>query len=175
MKRFERLGWVSLAAVLCNAAVWMSIEGCGPDNNGDDAGDGQADQTSDVKLDQIGPDVADGGGPDVTAVDAAAIMQFQQEYAAALCKRMSSCCYGLQLEASAPDAPIQTVQSFATAPFGGGFENVIGDLDNPAVLNGGHIALNSTAKASCLAGLATLSCPTVSGSEYETLAQNCIG
>ena len=180
MKRVERLAYVTVAGVICNLMVWMSMEGCSGDTTGD-AGDSGPDQTTDVGPDvapdvtpdvapDVGPDVISDAGPDVTE-----IIAFQQAYAAALCQRIGVCCYGAQLDASAPPAAVAACEAYAVSSKGGGFENAIGDLANNAALHSGNIAVNESAKASCLAGLATLSCPSITGTEYATVAQNCLG
>ncbi len=176
MKRSQRLTLVTVAFVGTNLAGWLTLEGCGPDNNGSDAGDSSVDQTGpDVsKADVITADVVnDTGQPDAGGVDAAEIIAFQQQYAAAFCKRMGACCYGAQLDASAPDAALGKCESLIVSTASGGVENAVGDIADPQVINSGHIVVNETAKASCLADLATVSCPQITGTEYQALAQNC--
>jgi hypothetical protein len=180
MKRVERLAWVTVAGVLCNVMAWVSIEGCSGDNNSDagDGGDAALDQTTPDVGNDVSPDVATDVTPDVVkdaGPDVTAIVAFQQAYAAALCQRMSVCCYGAQLDASAPDAAIGTCEAFTTSAFGGGFENAIGDLATTSVLNSGNIVVNEPQRTNCLAALQTMSCPTISGTEYASLAQNCVG
>ena len=180
MKRVERLAWVTVAGVLCNVMAWVSIDGGSGDNNGDagDGGDAALDQTTPDVGNDVSPDVATDVTPDVVkdaGPDVTAIVAFQQAYAAAFCQRMSVCCYGAQLDASAPDAAIGSCEAFTTSAFGGGFENAIGDLATTSVLNSGNIVVNEPQRTNCLAALQTMSCPTISGTEYASLAQNCVG
>jgi hypothetical protein len=155
----------------------MSIQGCGPDDNGKDAGDGSVDQTQPDAKPDVSPDapndVSDASTAD--APDVAEIVKFQQDYAAALCKRLSTCCYGAQLDAGAPDAAIATCEANAASANVGGIEFAIGELARQATLNSGHIVVNQTAVTSCLAALSTLTCGQISGTEYSTMAQNCLG
>jgi hypothetical protein len=155
----------------------MSIEGCGPGDDNTDAGDSSVDQTSDGKAD-VSADVVNDVVNDVTGdagPDVADIVKFQHDYAAALCKRLGTCCYGAQLEAGAPDAAIATCEVNAMSATVGGIEFAIGELARPATLNSGHIVLNQTAATSCLAALSTLTCGQISGTEYTTMVKNCLG
>ena len=180
MKRLERLGWVSVVALGCNVAAWTSIEGCGPGDDKSDAGDGSSDQTTpDVKPD-VSPDVADVNVGDVNdagdadAPDVTEVVKFQQDYAAALCKRLSTCCYG-PVDASAPDAAVAACEANAMSANVGGIEFAIGELDRAATLNSGHITVNQTAATSCLAALSTLTCGQITGTEYSSMVKNCLG
>jgi len=180
MKRFARLGWVSVVVFGFNAFAWSTLEGCSGDDNGGDAGDANPDQTGpDVKNDVVpqegGQDVvqdviSEDAGPDVTAV-----LEFRQAYALALCKRLDTCCNVAQLDASAGDAGIAQCMANAESPNLGGIEFAIGEIGRSATLNSGHVVVDQTAATSCLADLATLPCGTITGSTYDTMAQNCLG
>jgi len=175
MKRFSRLGWVTVLAFGFNAFVWTGLEGCSGDDN-TDAGDANPDQTADVKQD-VAPDVAKDVTPDVmdAGPDVTAVIAFQNAYAAALCKRLDTCCFGAQLDASAGDAGRATCEANAKSSSLGGIEYAIGEIGRPATLNSGHIDIDQTAATSCLAALSTLTCGTISGTEYAAMAKNCLG
>jgi hypothetical protein len=183
MNRFRHLGWVGMVAVACNAFAWTTLGGCSGDDNQGDAGDGSIDQTADTKANDVavdnnvpdvGPDVSEGGpsdaGPDVTA-----IISFQQAYAQALCQRLSTCCYGAQLDASAPDAAIAACEANTESSTLGGIEYAIGEIGRSVTLHGGNIAVNETAATSCLAALQTLTCGQITGTEYTSMVKNCLG
>jgi len=176
--KLSRLRWVGTGAVICSLVTLGTIEGCSGDDNNGDAGDSGNDGTSDTGKDintqDVKNDVNEGGptdaGPDVTE-----IVAFQHAISSAFCQRLGSCCYSTQLDAAAPDAAVASCIALVESPNGGGFENVVGDLADPLSLNSGHIVVDETAKTSCLAGLATMTCGSMTGTEYETLAKNCVG
>lgn len=182
MKRLQRLGWLSVVAFGFNAMAWVGVEGCGPGDDNNDAGDGAVDQTtpdakadvgSDVGLPDVGKDQE--AGPSDAGADVTAVIAFQQAYAAALCKRLDKCCYGAQLDASAGDAGIAQCEANAISANVGGIEFAIGELDRQATLNSGHIDVNQTEATSCLAALSTLTCGQITGTEYTSMVKNCLG
>ena len=174
MKRVERLAWLSVAVVACNGVLWTSVAGCGPDNPNTDAGpDSMADTKTDGPTIDAPNDVSDGGSKDV-AIDVKDLVDFQHNFATTYCQRIAKECWGAQFDAAAPDAAVAACADTIVTS-GGGLENAVYDLADPNALNGGHIHLNTTASASCLAGLSTMTLPAIPGTEYATLAQNCTG
>jgi len=178
MKRVERLAWLSVAVVAVNGLVWTSMVGCSGDTTTDDGGPDSSGDTvvPDVTQPDVKNDVAtpDGGSDGDAAFDSAPLTDFQQAYAAAFCKRIGTACFQEQLDAGVSDAALGACEQLITTS-GGGIENAVYDLADPIALNGGHISINQTSASSCLAGLATMSLPTLSGTEYATLAENCTG
>jgi len=166
--------------VLGNLLVWTTVAGCGPDNGNPDAGDASPDQTTDVGMDttnDVGNDVVGNDASDAgeAGYDAAAVINFQQAYAAALCKAYGTYCFQAELDASLPSANLAFCEATVTGSGGGGPENVIGDLSTNGVIDSGTVFVDETAATSCLAGVMTMTLPNIPGSEYATIAQNCIG
>lgn len=160
------VGTMGVIAAFSSAAMFLVK--C----SGDDNTDGGTDGATDVTTDSVKPDnfVPDGGGPDVTpdVVTESAVAVFRSNVANAFCTRYQTCCGTLDAGAFDLNACLQAASQSAWA----GSNN---DLTSAEVIQRGHAQLNTTAAQSCLAGLATLSCPTATNSEVNTLTDNCYG
>jgi hypothetical protein len=177
MKRFARLAWLAVAVGASNGLLWTTLSGCGPDNNPTDGGpDSTSDSPAEAKADVVqdtGKDVVTDAG-DGSAFDASKLLQFQKDFAAQYCVAIGKTCFAEQKDSGLPDASLTQCEAIITTQ-GGGIENAAYDLLDPTALNSGHISVDPTASASCLAGLSTMTLPKVPGSEYAVLAKNCTG
>jgi hypothetical protein len=160
---------VGVLAGVSTACATMMI-GCSGDNNPNDGGpDSQADTTNDVKSDVIiTPDASDSGDAGDAGDGGDPISAFQMNLAKAFCGRFQSCCNGLDAGLGTFDYNKCVSQATASAYNGSGSE-----WNNAEIQKRGFVTLNSTAAASCIADMATLSCPAVTSSEVTTATANC--
>jgi len=140
--------------------------GCSGDDNTDAGPDVANDNTQpDVKNDVVKPDASDGGN-DVTTDAGDPVLQFRVDLAKAFCNRFQNCCNGLD----AGTFDYNKCVSSATISAYNGSNSQLNNLE----VQGRHlVTLDQTAAASCLAGMATLSCPSVTSSEVTTATTNC--
>ncbi len=94
----------------------------------------------------------DAGDGDVVVINP--IDKFRSDLATAICTRYQNCCQGL--EAGAFDYN----KCYGTAS-NNYWEGSNTEISRPGVVARGNLQLNNTAATSCLAGLATLSCPSI--------------
>jgi hypothetical protein len=130
--------------------------------------DGQIDVHADGKAHpdgakDVATDVTD-AGPDADAapVDLAALYAFPNAVNTANCKQLASCC---AKDDAGPFDIAVCASSFAS---NGGVEFV-----NLANVHGGHITLNETAAAACIADQAAFSCGTYTSAEQEKASTDC--
>jgi hypothetical protein len=143
--------------------------GCsGDDNNGDSGPDSPNDNTTPDVKDVVQPDVGDGGGPDVVTDGGNPVLQFRVDLAKAFCNRFQTCCNGL--DAGLGTFDFNKCVQLATASAYNGSNSQLNSLEVQAR---NLVTLDQTAAASCLAGMATLSCPAVTSSEVTTATSNC--
>jgi hypothetical protein len=150
----------AVAGVGCGASL-LTI-GCSGDDSKVDGGDAKPDNTiidspSDVPT-EAGPDRDAGSDGDATANCAA---QFRVDLAKAICMRFQACCSNFDYNKCVNAATLT------------GWEYGNSDLSNPEILYGGNLICDTTAINQCIAGLATLSCPITSTSEFKPLTDNC--
>ena len=163
----KALGVVGVVAGFTSLATMLTV-GCSGDDNNDGGTDSGPDVTTeggkDVQNDVIGNDVTDGGGGDVDAGDPVA--KFRDNTTNAFCAHFQTCCNGL-------DAGTFDMAHCLSAGPNSAWNGSNYELAKPGVLQRGNVTLNETAATSCLAGIATLSCPTITSSETLTATDNC--
>ncbi len=148
-----------------SVATMVTMVGCGDNTIITDAGpDGTTDTGLDVKADTIGNDASDAG--DANSDGPNAIAQFRTQVATGFCNHFQNCCNTID---AGPFNYAQCMQSATSSAWNGSN----GELSTAEVIARGNVTLNSTAAASCLAGLSTLSCPAITSSEVNTVTANC--
>jgi hypothetical protein len=157
----------------CTSAASVLVIGCsGDDNANNDGGpDGNADSSM---MDTGRADVVD-SGPDVLSMDVSSmdvdagscpVCKFRTDLAMAFCTRFQTCCNNSD---AGPFDLNKCLQTAALSAWNG--SNA--ELNNSEVLYGPNVTLDMTAAQSCLAGLQTLSCPTITSMEINTVTDNC--
>jgi hypothetical protein len=189
MRNLKRTSTVLAVLVGACGALALSGVGCGGDDNNSngDGGDSSADQSSDhTKVDQHSPD----GGSDVDSAppmdgpaettmdspvdsptdspmdaptDSAALFAFPNQVNTAICQRLAFCCDGTDAGA------FQINECIHDYVLGGGFFNV-----SQAQVDSGHITLDPTLAAKCLADIAGLSCGSLGNPAYKTALGDCV-
>jgi hypothetical protein len=161
---------VTIIGVLAGNSLMLAsvMVGCNGDNTMDGGPDSANDSPSpDVKNDITPPvdasDAGDSGGDGNTAVN-----QFRTDLAKAFCNRFQNCCNSLDGGFGAFD-----VNKCVTAATASAYNGSNAELNSLEVLARNNVMLDTTASASCIAGMATLSCPTVTSSEVNTATTNC--
>jgi hypothetical protein len=127
----------------------------------DASSDVQSDTTEDVMEDvtDSGTDAKDAKTPSDAATDAAELYAFPNSVNTAYCTRLKSCC-----NTDYPDAGPFTLASCISSTGGsGGVANV-----SLANVHGGHITLDPTAAAACIADQAKYTCTPATNLEAET-------
>jgi hypothetical protein len=164
------MGIAGVVAGFSTLAATLTV-GCSGDDNGGDAGDSGNDGTveagKDAQPDNFVNDVNTVDVVDAGDADAQnPIDKFRSDLATAVCTRYQGCCN--TLDAGAFD--FNKCYGIAINNF---WEGSNTEISRPGVIDRGNLTLNQSAATSCLAGLATLSCPTISGSEFKTTSDNC--
>lgn len=168
MRNLRNATMVMGALAGTSLAASMFVTGC----SGDDTSDGGKDSSADTPADQTNPDVqADSPKPDAGPDGDGGVInkyqKFRDDLAAAFCTRFQNCCNGL-------DAGPFDYNTCASSVSKGGVEGSNIDLSVVEVLNGNNLTLDNTAAQTCLAGLATLSCPIITSMEWKSVADNCM-
>jgi hypothetical protein len=180
MKSLMRVALVSGGLVACNFLAWTTMTGCSGDDNKDGGTDSGPDVTVDSGKDagpDAMPDVVDASDGDAP-YDAKALQAFPMQEATAICQRLQSCCFN--------DAGTGSMTACENFWIQTGWEGNLSEVyQNPALLDGGNLRLDTTAATSCLAGLATVSCgilnivdgggSTMTATENKALIGNCYG
>lgn len=154
-------GMVAGAAFLSSAV----LAGCSGDDSGTDAG---KDTGIDSPVADTGtPDVqpSDTGVPDVQTDSGDPVESFRTQLANTICGRLQTCCGASQFD----------LAGCRNSFFDNGwyFSHLGINYPFPSVKKGGRVQLDSTSAQACLAGLATMSCPTLTSTEQKTLVSSC--
>lgn len=128
-----------------------------------------ADAPEDSTLADSPADVVDAGAAEAGDADAGpnAFQQYAQSYAQAFCAQLLECCSGYDSGVGIDVASCVAQQETS------GFENTL--PGNAAAYTDGHLSLNSTAAANCIAALPTLSCGTVTAAANAAVTNDCCG
>jgi hypothetical protein len=124
----------------------------------------------------VSPDTSTDGGQDAgldapdarldSGPDADPVATFLDQMALAYCARFQNCCNG-------NDAGPYDYQRCVNNVKIHGIQLSHADLETPETLGRKNLVLDQTAAQACLAGLATVSCPIVTASEWKTLIDAC--
>jgi hypothetical protein len=160
----KNLGRIVTAVVVVGgsgAGASMSMVAC----NGDTTMDGGPDVMNDNSVPDSAPDVVPLDASDASDGDAGnPVVAFMQQETMAFCKRFQTCC-------NAADAgPFDYNQCLGVAH--GGWYGANASI-TAEILARGNVTVNQTSASSCLAGVATLSCPKIPASEVQTVTPNC--
>lgn len=165
----KAMGLVGAVAGFSTLAATLTI-GCSGDDNNDGGTDSGPDVTTDSGKDVQNDVVNDVVGDVVNDGDAEAgidpVAKFRSDVANAFCSRFQNCCNSL-------DAGTFDMNHCMSAGINSAWNGSNIELAAPGVLARGNVTLNNTAATSCLAGIATLSCPNITSSETLTASDNC--
>jgi hypothetical protein len=192
-----RRAYVFVGAVVAGALpLAMLAAGCGGDDTGgktslldggadgtvDAAGDGDAAMPdSSPKVDGSPADASPDVAPDVVT-DAhpvfdgppfdGAIIEFPQQVKTAYCERIAACCQSI--DAGALPGQIFDMPTCVADLIDFGYQ---GNTTGEAFLDSGHVALNATQAASCLAQIAAVDCTAdlLSSSQEKSIIGACFG
>ncbi len=164
MKNFGRAVTIMGVVAGSTSLASMVIVGCSGD---DTVKDGGSDGRMDMGLDAL---------PDTPPVDGSAdagdagdtgdlVLAFRLQTATSFCTRFQNCCNGA--DAGTFDFN-KCVQTAGLSAWNGSNAELTGEI-----LARGNVQIDNTAAQTCLAGLATLSCPVVTSGEFTTVTDSC--
>ena len=169
MRNLRRgIGTMGVVAAFTSAS--MLVINCSGDDTvtGDGGLDGTTDALDSAKPDNVAPDAdaAPGDGGSDAADGVSPIVTFRQNVANAFCTRFQNCCPAIDA------GQINFLKRFQSAE-NSAWEGSNANLYSSEVVARGFVTLNIASVQSCLAGLATMSCPIAPSTEIDTLAANC--
>lgn len=171
MKNRGRVGALvaCVALMACGGSAFLA--GCGGDDTvvldgGKESGGPDVQTDTTPPPDTSVPDASDASDAFVEAsYDGAVITQFAKDMLTTMCARYSTCCF---TDAATFD------EAACEALVSDGWEGANHEL-RPDIIGTGHLAIDGVAATSCLAGLKTFSCPSITATEYNNITQNCFG
>ncbi len=152
------------ALVGCSDDPVQPVADSGPDTTTDV-------NTVDVVTPDVGPDVADASDASDSskASDAQDILAFMDAQVSTFCGRYAQCCFGADASAFDSVKCRTTLQN--------GWDQSLRALqdNDAAVVYGGRLTLNPAQVATCLANVATFTCPTITSGDLNTTSVACFG